>query len=244
MRNLPKYLALILLALIYSCSSDDDTPGIVPVPNFTQNRLIIEPGEAVTFTNTSTDGQNYSWDFGDNSTSSTSENPTHTFNTVGTFTVTLTVTSNTGDAAASTSTVTVGNRFAVGLEISQIQVLDDNGDPWDDDGSGPELLLGFFPTGQEEFETFILGQDLNSGDLPVGGSLDASSQVMLTNADWTFVFLDNDEPFTDPNTSDVMTVFNLNPVTIASQKDYQTGEGQFEFVSSDGYTILIAFDIK
>jgi PKD repeat protein len=49
----------------------------------------------VTFVNTSQNGQTYSWDFGDGSTS-TSENPGHTYSSIGSYTVTLAVTNTSG----------------------------------------------------------------------------------------------------------------------------------------------------
>ncbi|OEK01871.1 hypothetical protein BFP97_10250 [Roseivirga sp. 4D4] len=244
MKKLPKLFALAALILIYSCSGGDETPSIVPMPNFNQDRLFIQPGETVTFTNTSTDGESYSWNFGDNSTLSTDENPTHTFNAVGNFNVTLSVTSSTGDVATSTSSVTVGNRWAVALAVTEVQFVNGNGDAWDPDGSGPEILFGFFPVGQAEFDPFILGDDITSDDLPIAGAIDESLQVAFTDTDWTFAFLDNDDPLTDPNTSDLMTSFNLNPVRIPTEEDYyQNGEGQFSF-TANGYSIIIAFDIK
>ncbi|PKQ67136.1 hypothetical protein BZG01_08535 [Labilibaculum manganireducens] len=48
----------------------------------------------VQFTNNSTDGETYLWDFGDGSTS-TEENPLHTYDTAGSFTVSLTATNDT-----------------------------------------------------------------------------------------------------------------------------------------------------
>ena len=45
-------------------------------------------GSAVTFTNTSANATNYSWDFGDGSTAS-QQNPNYTYNNAGTYTVTL-----------------------------------------------------------------------------------------------------------------------------------------------------------
>ena len=47
-------------------------------------------GEKVTFTNNSSAGEKWDWNFGDNSTS-TSKNPTHTYKKAGTFLVTLRV---------------------------------------------------------------------------------------------------------------------------------------------------------
>ncbi|MCE3295337.1 MAG: domain containing protein [Crocinitomicaceae bacterium] len=69
----------------------------------------------IQFTNTSTGGATYSWNFGDPgsgaSNTSTLQHPTHIFTAVGTatqnFTVTLTTTSPAGCTATSTQTVTV-----------------------------------------------------------------------------------------------------------------------------------------
>ncbi len=56
-----------------------------PVPSFTWN----EVGHTVTFTNTSTGGGSFQWNFGDGSTSS-DQNPVYTYTTSGNYTVTLT----------------------------------------------------------------------------------------------------------------------------------------------------------
>ncbi len=57
---------------------------------FSANPVNGCPPLNVTFTNTSTGGSNYLWDFGDLSTS-TSANPTHTYTSIGIYTVTLIV---------------------------------------------------------------------------------------------------------------------------------------------------------
>ncbi len=67
-----------------------------PVPGFTAvNTTACKPPLTVTFTNTSTGGVTYNWDFGDGNTS-TQRNPVHTYTTNGSFTVTLTVTNANG----------------------------------------------------------------------------------------------------------------------------------------------------
>ncbi|PKP23231.1 MAG: hypothetical protein CVU05_00290 [Bacteroidetes bacterium HGW-Bacteroidetes-21] len=58
---------------------------IAPAPSFTYE----VNGNAVTFTNTTTNGMNYSWDFGDG-TFSTEENPVHTYAGAGPYTLKLT----------------------------------------------------------------------------------------------------------------------------------------------------------
>ncbi len=62
-----------------------------PVPSFTW----IENSFVVTFTNQSTGGGSYLWDFGDSNTS-TDENPVHTYASGGSYTVTLTLTNDCG----------------------------------------------------------------------------------------------------------------------------------------------------
>ncbi len=60
----------------------------------------------VSFTNTSTNGTTYSWDFGDTNTS-TSQNPSNTYTANGNYTVTLIVTNTCGDADTSTQVINV-----------------------------------------------------------------------------------------------------------------------------------------
>lgn len=64
---------------------------VAPTAGFTD---VVAVGN-VAFTNTSTNGATYAWDFGDGSTS-TQQNPTHTYAANGTYTVCLTVTSADG----------------------------------------------------------------------------------------------------------------------------------------------------
>ncbi len=64
---------------------------------------------AVTFTDASTGGTGYSWNFGDGSATSTAQSPSHTYTAAGTYTVTETVTNTSGSATFSSSvTVNAG----------------------------------------------------------------------------------------------------------------------------------------
>lgn len=76
-----------------SCINQDTLSIVVnPLPNvqFTYNPIACV-GTAETFTNTSSLGQNFAWNFGDGNTSFT-ENPSHTFSAIGIYDVQLIVT--------------------------------------------------------------------------------------------------------------------------------------------------------
>jgi PKD repeat protein len=72
-------------------------PGNKPNAAFTT----AVSGLTVTFTNTTTDGASYSWDFGDGQTS-TAMSPVHTYATQGIYNITLTATNTNGASTAST----------------------------------------------------------------------------------------------------------------------------------------------
>ncbi|MBN2682733.1 MAG: choice-of-anchor J domain-containing protein [Bacteroidales bacterium] len=68
-----------------------------PVANFAANSTTVCQGSSVTFTNSSTGADSYSWSFaGGSPSSSTSTNPTITYSIPGTYTVVLTATNAVG----------------------------------------------------------------------------------------------------------------------------------------------------
>jgi PKD repeat protein len=80
--------------LSVSCSKDEPIPVVQPVADFTY--VVDGAAKEVTFTNTSTDADIYSWDFGDGSAVSTDASPVHTYATGGTYTVALTAAGESG----------------------------------------------------------------------------------------------------------------------------------------------------
>ncbi|MDS1032581.1 PKD domain-containing protein [Porphyromonadaceae sp. NP-X] len=90
------FLAVVTL-LITACSSDK----VVPKALFSYE----VHGDSVFFTNLSQNATSYSWDFGDNTTSS-EENPVHLYSTSGTFTVILTA-MNDGESSTYTDQVSI-----------------------------------------------------------------------------------------------------------------------------------------
>ncbi|HRP52923.1 MAG TPA: PKD domain-containing protein [Fluviicola sp.] len=86
---------------------DDIELVYVPKASFTASASTACLGDAVTFTNTSTNyPTSYSWDFGDGN-NSTSASPSHTYATPGTYNVTLTVTNQWGSTTSTVTTITI-----------------------------------------------------------------------------------------------------------------------------------------
>ena len=234
---------LTFVFILTSCGGDDDEPTVIPTADFSQDRNIVEVGEVVTFTNNSEDGESFEWNFGDNGTANI-ENPTHIFSTLGTFTVTLTVTSSSGDKKSSTSTVKVGKRIIAGALFESINFLNENGETWDDDGTGPDVLFGFLKATDQSLQLLTLGDDMTEDNFPdAGGLFPEAFQIELTNEDWNFILVDNDKPLDDINISEIMFNETLNPVTITSVKDYTTGQGVF-VVNRDGFNFTVGFTVE
>jgi len=94
-------------------------PAFLPITSFT----IAKSDFTATFTNTSSFGTSYLWDFGDNVGTSTEENPTYTYVQEGTYTVKLTATNNDGS-----------NEFIKDVTIGTSLNLIQNGTFSDDSG--------------------------------------------------------------------------------------------------------------
>ena len=80
-------LTLTGAALLAACRKDDPTglDGPVPAANFTVALNTSRFPVVATFTNTTTDGFLYQWDFGDGTPLISGQNVTHTYRTPGTF---------------------------------------------------------------------------------------------------------------------------------------------------------------
>ena len=103
-------LAILFISVfVVSCDKEEDPPeGDAPVAGFTADKVAVTTGEAIQFTDSSTETPtSWSWDFGDSNTS-TVQNPTHSYDTEGTYSVSLTATNEFGsDEATMTDYITV-----------------------------------------------------------------------------------------------------------------------------------------
>jgi PKD repeat protein len=93
-------------------------PSTPPLADFT---AIPRAGAAplqVQFTDTSTDAQSWSWDFGDGLPGSAAKNPVHTYTTGGRFNVSLVATNSFGTATARKDQYIITGVFLPGLSAS------------------------------------------------------------------------------------------------------------------------------
>ncbi len=111
-------LMLLALSLMTISCTKDEEPLPVPVAAFTPSKTTATVGEAITFTNESTDATSYTWSFGDGTTS-TDEAPSKTYTAAGTFTVTL-VATGAGGTNSKDQDITV----LVGTEVYFIDYSD------------------------------------------------------------------------------------------------------------------------
>ncbi|MEZ4847465.1 MAG: S8 family serine peptidase [Bacteroidia bacterium] len=96
------------------------TPGSV-FPAFTASDTVLDitDGKSVRFTNTSTGGESFDWNFGDGNTS-TEENPKHNYTAAGVYTAGLSVTSKEGCIAATSKKITVTGTYPYSVGINDI----------------------------------------------------------------------------------------------------------------------------
>ncbi len=98
-------IATFAFFALASCSKDDDDPPADPIASFQYEISEDNPLE-VKFMNFSQNAETYSWDFGDENTS-TEENPTHVYDGFDTYEVTLTATNADGVSRSFSATIEV-----------------------------------------------------------------------------------------------------------------------------------------
>jgi PKD repeat protein len=98
---------LYTLTGLYTSCVDTKASAVVIDPNAVASYTAdATNAPTVAFTNTSTGGTSYSWDFGDGSPADLTQNPSHTYSANGTYTVVLTVTGPC-NTVTSSQTVTI-----------------------------------------------------------------------------------------------------------------------------------------
>lgn len=179
-------LSSLITALNIGCSKSSNSPAPstpstptpttpttpAPTANFTYAGEGLAPS-TVTFTNSSANASSYSWDFGDNSTS-TATNPTHTYRVGGVFTVKLTATGAGGtNSTTKTVNITAPTKYTITkVTIDSIPFTNSNGASWDV-GNGPDIYYNI--------------TDINAKPLWLMSNSSAYSNLKPANLPWVTV---------------------------------------------------------
>ncbi len=100
---------VVTLTASNSSGSSTSTATVTVNPSPTAGFTYQIGGLTAVFSNTSSNGVSYSWDFGDGTSPSTLENPSHTYAQVGSYTVALTVTNGCGSVTVTQIVVVQGS---------------------------------------------------------------------------------------------------------------------------------------
>ncbi|MCV9388149.1 PKD domain-containing protein [Reichenbachiella ulvae] len=115
------YLMALLIApiMITACGEESDDPIEAPLAGFDVT-VSEENTMMVSVSNTSVDGDTYSWDFGDGSDPVTTTDASHTYTESGTYTITLTATNEGGsdDATQQVSVSGFGENLVTAGDMS------------------------------------------------------------------------------------------------------------------------------
>ena len=250
-------LGLILAMVVVSCSEKDP----LPLSNASFEWLTIAPEryQEVKFENLSSNAKTYEWDFGDGSAISTEIAPIHTYGESGDFIVSLKAYTEDDQVSTETKVLDIGERYLTGMYITNISPNDAEGNPWDDDGTGPDVLMQFGPVNfesEEEFEGFfiesLLPEDYNTA---FGiSTLDfLSENYKLTNEDFFILLEEVDTVLINQIDSAIYTPMielQFNPVIVDGEaitevkREDGTGDLTIPFIVVDEYHFFLEFEIR
>ncbi len=208
------YLTSIIFAaaiLISGCSKKDD-PKPAPNSDFSYTGANVPAPATVTFINTSTNATSYSWDFGDNG-SSTDKDPQHTYSAGGVYTVKLTATGE-GGTNSTTKTVNIQNTPTTckiaSVKLTAMPFVDGSGVSWDP-LDGPDVFFKITTSSGSVLldATSNRYNDISSSSLPLGWTI--TTPLSLTPINTVSNILIYDYDTLDPD--DYIGGVGFNPST-------------------------------
>jgi hypothetical protein len=225
--------------------------------NFEVASIAPEVGVPVKFENLSFNASAYAWDFGDGNKDSLTIAPEHTYQQPGDYSVRMRAYTDDGQVSEAVQQVSVGERFLTGMFIMNISMVDQNGDPWDDDGSGPDVLFAMAPADATTTEEFVLVfiDSLNVAEgrsTPIGITTDnlVPDDYKLTNEDFVIELLEVDTVENEPSYVTMVTTPGFNPVvpndefiTVTKRAD-GTGDIVIPYAVLEEYQWYLLFEIR
>lgn len=181
-----------------------------PTPCF-QAPELVRVGDTVRFTNCTVDGYSYYWWFDDGATS-TEANPKHVYTQRGKYKVYMTAYTKNGNYQQKANRIiTVGNLFLDAITVINFPASD-NGQPWDTDGSGPDVRITYGPAAQNGLTyTTLETPNLTVDTLPLQHI--PFTDIQIDNEVWVFTILDIDGSTSVPIRSFTTPLFELGAGT-------------------------------
>ena len=243
------YLIVALGIFTFACDSSDPLP--MSSASFKVTTIAPEIDLPVQFENLSLNAAAYSWDYGDGSKDSLVTDPSHTYDTPGSYTVTMTAYTQDGQKSESIQDIDVGERYLTAMYLINISMTDPEGNPWDDDGSGPDVFFQFFPDDIENEEDFIgvFYDSLNVGSNVTPTGIDGIQDYKLLNKNYVVL---TEEINVDDLEEDPRFMYGIvfNPIipeddfiTVTKRED-GTGDIVIPFADLDQFQYYLEFEIK
>ncbi|MGZ5243404.1 MAG: PKD domain-containing protein [Bacteroidia bacterium] len=200
-------LAGLISIAFAACNGDDPaTPDNNPG---TQNALkacfnvdkdFIDSGQFVVFTNCSENEKRYEWKFNNGAPIVDKTPPARQYNERGTFPVVLIVWNDDNSKAdTARKNITVARHALTKINIKKFKATDGSGNPWDEDGTGPDIKIQFGPNSNPLQYTTAVKENAN-GEF----SLDITPNIILdkgNNGGWGFKLIDEDAGGVKPMTT-------------------------------------------
>ncbi len=214
----PRYILLIIFAtvILTSCKKDEPLPD--SLAGFEVSTSAPEIDLPVKFNNLSLNAARYEWDFGDGSSISQEISPSHTYAESDTYLVSLTSYNEDGKTSTEAKEVYIGQRYLTYFSILNINDLDSLGNPWDQDGSGPDVYCILGPTAaktlDEVIDVFIDSLNVGQNKTPIKLSLENGyipPYFQLRNEDY-FVLLQDIDTIDNKPVPVLMAGADFNPL--------------------------------
>lgn len=217
MKNIITNVSLVLtigvVIFISSCNETDPLPiSKAGFEVIDQNKL--EKFVPVKFVNLSTNSATFRWDFGDGTFDSLNISPEHTYLDEGTYDVSLIATTEDGQESTEIQSVDIKKRVLVAFSVTNISFVDENGEPWDEDGTGPDLVF-IFGAQSADLDDYIFtdtAKNLTPADLPLDWEFQAGDDMELNSELYDLVLLDADPEKAEDPKFDVMFGVEFDPV--------------------------------
>ena len=256
--RLTRTLIVVVPFILFLIACEEKDPLPLSNASFRVSSIAPEAFNEIIFENLSTNAISYEWDFGDGSEKSNEKAPVHTYDESADFIVTLKAFTTDNQVSTETQVINVGQRYLTGMYFANINMKDAQGNPWDDDGSGPDVLMQFGPSsfeGEEDIVGFF--QDSFSTkdfDTAFGISvLDLLPENYLLTNEEHFILLEEVDSVANQVDSAIYTPMielRFNPVVVDGEaitevkREDGTGDLTIPFITTDEYHFFLQFEIR